>query len=330
MGYQAEKQKIELDIKHIKAIALAVVVGILAILSVFSAVVPPDTWKYYINTPSITQRKAGELRMHFLDVGQGDCTLIEFPDGKVAMIDGGDASSKVELYIMRYLNALRIDKIDYLIVSHADKDHCGALDAVVRNKKILNAYLPTTELDYTCAEYKTFYAELLEEDCAKKVPERYLALGEKETNGYDFLFVYPYAREVSEEGYASKNENSSVLWLDYRGVSALFTGDIPYEVEDDLMRDDRLGVFDFCGVTLSDTEILKVSHHGSASATSLDFLTYLGVETAVISCGKNNAYGHPHDGVLSNLQKASVEIARTDVDGAVMITVSETGEYRIS
>ena len=330
MGYQAEKEKIELDLKRVKAIALAIVVALLAVLCVFSAFVPPETWKYYVNTPALSKRREGELRMHFLDVGQGDCSLIEFPDGKVALIDGGDASSNVELTILRYLNALHIDVIDYLIVTHADKDHCGSLSAVVKHKKILNAYLPTTETQYTCAEYKAFYKELLEEDCTKKISERYLTLGTKEKEGYDFLFLYPYAREVTEDTYASNNESSAVLWLDYHGASALFMGDAPYETEDALMRDHRLGVFDFCNVDLSRSEILKVAHHGSASATGLDFLKYLQTETAVISCGENNPYGHPHASVLSNLQKASVEVARTDINGTIMITMFTSGEYALS
>ena len=163
MSYQAEKRKIEEKLKRIKTAVLCVVLVALFFLCVFSAFVPPDTWKYHVGKPSISKRSEGELRIHFLDVGQGDCTLIELPDGKVVLIDGGDGRESTEMSVMRYLNALDIDTIDHLILTHADADHCGSLAKIVEHKKILNAYLPTTETQYTCAEYKAFYNELLEE-----------------------------------------------------------------------------------------------------------------------------------------------------------------------
>ena len=330
MGYQAEKNLIEEKIKRIKRIVLLFVVVLLASLCVFSAFVPPDTWKYYVNTPNVEKRKDGEMKIHYLDVGQGDCMLIELPDGKVAMIDGGDASSNVKLTILRYLNALQIDTIDYLIVSHADKDHCGALAEVVRQKRILNAYLPTMDIEKACSEYKEFYAEILEEGCSQKLEERYLKIAEKEKDGYDFLFLHPYAKDGSDNDEASDNENSAVLWLDYLGASALFMGDVTKKVESNLIRDDGLDLFQPFGVDLSSVEILKISHHGSEYATDLSFLEYTHTQTAIISCGENNPYSHPSYQVLSNLQKASVTTKRTDKDGTIVVTIHQSGEYSLS
>ena len=145
MGYRAEKLEIEGKIKVVKRVALGVVLVVLTGLCVFSAFMPADTWKHYVGKPEIDKRGEGELRIHFLDVGQGDSTLIELPDGKIVLIDGGNAQEENSTKILRYLNALKIDTIDHLVVSHADSDHCGGLKTVVENKKILTAYLPNTK-----------------------------------------------------------------------------------------------------------------------------------------------------------------------------------------
>ena len=122
---------------------------------------------------------------------------------------------------------------------------------------------------------------------------------------------------------------SSVLWLDYKGVSALFTGDAPFATEEKLLRDDRLGLLTPLGVTLSETEILKVSHHGSADSTSLAFLEYLQTETAILSYGKNNLYGHPSKEVCENLERADVTAYSTEGCGAVVITIEPSGKYTV-
>lgn len=330
MSYQAEKRKIEEKLKRIKTVVLCVLLVALLSLCIFSAFVPPDTWKYHVGKPSVSKRNEGELRIHFLDVGQGDCTLVEFPDGKVALIDGGNGSERTETTVMRYLNALKIDVIDYLIVTHADSDHCGSLDKVVAHKTILNAYLPTAKPEKAGAEYAEFYEKILEEDCAQQHVFRYLSLG---TEAYTFTFLYPYSLESNggkEDLDADDNANSAVLWLDYLGVSALFTGDAPFETEELLMLDDRAGLFDHYGIELTSTEILKVAHHGSMYSTSFEFLRYLDVETAVISCGKNNVYGHPSEEVLENLTDAKAVAYRTDEQGTVMLTIAPSGEYSIS
>ncbi len=325
MGYQEEKQKIEEKIKRVKTVVLCVTLAALLFLCVFSAFVPPVTWKYHVGKPRLSGREEGELRIHFLDVGQGDCTLIEFPDGKVAMIDGGDGRESTATYVLRYLNALGIDTVDHLIVSHADSDHCGSLATVLEYKNILNAYLPATEPENSNDEYAQFYAQLLEEDCTKRYSERYQTLS---GTGYTFAVIYPSNYEETLEGL-DDNVTSSVLWLDYQGASALFTGDVPSEVEELLIRDDQLGLFEPCGVTLRSTEILKISHHGSSDATNAGFLEYLRAKTAVISCGAKNLYGHPTDEVLAALKEMNVDTYRTDEHGSVMITISSDGTYKI-
>ena len=111
------------------------------------------------------------------------------------------------------------------------------------------------------------------------------------------------------------------------GVSFLFTGDASSEVEEVLVRDDGYGFLKEKKVELSSTEILKVAHHGSVNSSSLEFLNYLNLQTAVISCGKDNAYGHPADSVLDKLQMVGADVYRTDEDGHIIVTVKEDGSY---
>ncbi len=335
MGYQAEKNKVEEQEKRVKNVVLYVLVAVLLGLCIFSAFVLPETWKYGVATPKVGKRKEGEMRIHFLDVGQGDATIIELPDGKIAMIDGGDGRESTKTTVLRYLNALKIDTIDYLVVTHADADHCGSLDGVLNYKNVLNAYLPTVSPEKSCQEYAEFYAKLLEKDCEMQYSARKIILN-NDTGKYPYVFsfLYPYSLYANENetGNATTDSNalSSVLWLDYRGTSALFTGDAPFDTEDILIADDGLNMFDARGVELSSTEILKVAHHGSEKSTGLSFLKYLNVETAVISCGQNNAYGHPTQRVLQNLAEVDAKVYRTDLRGTVTITVKETGEYTVS
>ncbi len=263
------------------------------------------------------------MRIHFIDVGQGDCTLIELPDGKVALIDGGDGRTSTKKSVMRYLNALDIDVIDHLVVTHTDRDHCGALDAVFRYKKVVNAYLPHT-YDVDDVEYAEMYALAIEENCSMVDHARSIDLSNAEA-GYTFRFLYPNLPDSS----TVPSLDSAALWLDYKGVSALFYGDGDKKTENILLRDDRAGVLAPFGVRLSSTEILKVAHHGSDGATSQEFVEYLGVKTAVVSCGEDNPYGHPKADVVNRLQEVGAEIYRTDEQGNVIVTVKSDGAYTV-
>jgi competence protein ComEC len=126
------------------------------------------------------------------------------------------------------------------------------------------------------------------------------------------------------------NEMSAGAYFDYQGVGALFAGDISAETEKTIMRDDsELDGFSMRNFDLTSTEILKVAHHGSKYSTSRTWLEYLHTETAVISCGANNPYGHPTDETLSRLTAVGADIWRTDLNGNVVVTITKLGEYKV-
>ncbi len=325
MGYAAEKREAERKWRRCKLVLFIVTLSLLAFLVGVSVFIPPATWKYRVSLPDVDKRKAGEMRVHFLDVGQGDATLIELPDGKIALIDGGDASAKAECALMRYLYALDIDTIDYLILTHADEDHCGSLDIAIRYMRVKRAYIPLASPSIN-EQYAQFYAELVKEkDCVIAYAQNGVDLS---GNDYTFAFLYPYRYDVEtrlEEGKTfdgATNEYSAVLWLEYNEQSVLFTGDLPTTKEEALLAFSSSNVFD---VDLSDTEVLKVGHHGSNHSTGERLLQALNAETAVISCGENE-YGHPDEELLFRLQEAGIKAYRTDRQGNIVFCVSKEGE----
>ena len=330
MGYAAEKKKVEKKIKRVKRNLLYAFLACILALIVVIVVIPPNTWAYRIKLPKTGERADGELRIHFVDVGQGDATVIELPDGKIMLIDGGDGSDTANKSLLRYLNALKVERIDYLLATHADKDHCGGLERVLEYFEASRVFLPFVNPTVNSA-FARFYQALKEKDCAVEYSARSIALSGVD---YRLQFLYPYTSDLQSsvekgEYQEDTNEGSAVVWLEYQGVSALFTGDAPKIVEEKLVRDDKLGLLDSLGIELTSTEILKVAHHGSDDSTGAEFLEYLGVKTAVISCGENNAYNHPSQAVSALLAQKGIDTYRTDKQGSIIATVAQSGSYSL-
>lgn len=329
MGFAAEKEKVEKRLLKYKRIALACVLVVFLAVCVFSAFVPPDTWKYAFGLPKIEKRENGQLRVHFIDVGQGDATLLELPDGKIMLIDGGNGEEANTMALMRYLRKLKIEKIDYLVATHADSDHCGGLTEVVKRKQIGQAFLPKCDLTEN-VQYATFYTQLTRENCAWSYTSRSVNLSADGEFAYTLRCVYPYTLDV-EEGtkFADDNLSASSFWLDYQGASVLLMSDIPQSIENKLVVDDELGAIS--GVSLDSTEILKVAHHGSADATGAQLLASMpALKNAIVSCGAQNSYGHPSEAVRTRLSGAGITLYRTDLQGSIVVTIETNGTYQIT
>lgn len=242
----------------------------------------------------------GKLNVSFINVGQGDCELIQTPKGQTVLIDGGknEATATVE----NYLRSLGIKELDYIIATHEDADHIGSLDAVVRDFEVGKVYMPKLPEDKTTNTFHDFAlavkAKGLKFDQAKAGIS--LDLG----NNIGATFVGPVKAIYKED-----NDYSAVLRLTYGSTSYLFTGDAESASENDMIAS---------GQDLKST-VLKVGHHGSQFSTSDAFLNKVGPKYAVISVGQNS-YGHPTAEVLSRLSQHGVQVYRTDQSGTVVAT----------
>ena len=322
MNYAKEREIAIRKKRKAKIIVLAVVAVLVVALTVLSCCIPMGTWKYRVALPKVGQRLDGELRIHFLDVGQGDATVIELPDGKTVLVDGGDDTDPNKTTLLRYLNALKIEVIDYLIVTHADADHCGGLDTVLKYKQVRNAYVPNIQSS-TGVQYEEFYTALEKENCQTHTLARMKVC--KETP-YALSLLAPYSTDEEDETL-DDNARSGVAWLHYQGVGVLLMGDAPKAVETALVADARNGLLQAFAPALTQTQIIKVAHHGSNTSTTAEFLKYVNAETAIISCGKNNVYGHPSKETLDVLEEAEITTYRTDTQGHIVVTISDDGNY---
>lgn len=251
----------------------------------------------------IADPNEGFLVAHFIDVGQGDACLLELPSGETMLIDGGDRSAYDVL--KEYLEDQYIERIDYLIATHPHADHIGGLIGIVDEFPIGKIYMPRV-----AHNTKTF-EEFLEAIKRKglKITSAKAGVTIETGDGLEAVFVAP-----CNDDYQNLNDYSAVLKLTYGEVSFLFTGDAEEISEREMLAGDH---------SLK-AEVLKVGHHGSVTSTTEEFLAAVSPAVAVISCGQDNSYGHPHREVLERLISGGVEILRTDLQGHIVITSSDT------
>ena len=235
------------------------------------------------------------LYVHYIDVGQGDSELI-CCGGEYMLVDAGEPSAADA--VLDYLNSHGIEKLEYIVCSHAHADHCGGLDAVVENFEVGTVF--TSPYAGSTPSYGIFTEAVEANGLELTVP----TLGESYTLGEArFEFIGPL------EQYDNLNDDSLVMRLEYGDTSFLFTGDMTSKAERDLVED---------GANVK-CDVLKVGHHGSSGSSSYRFLYEAQPKIAVISCEAGNSYGHPHEETLSRLNDADAEIYRTDLEGSIVI-----------
>ena len=235
------------------------------------------------------------LYVHYIDVGQGDSELV-CCNGEYMLIDAGEPGASDA--VLEYLDALGIDKLDYLVCTHGHSDHCGGLDAVVESLEVETVF--TSPYTGDSASYEIFTDAVYDAGLELTVPE----LGESYSLGEArFSFLGPL------EDYDNTNDDSLVIRLEYGDTSFLFTGDMTAKAEKDLIND---------GARLR-CDVLKVGHHGSSGSSCYQFLYEAQPSIGVISCEKGNRYGHPHEETLSRLYDADVTVFRTDLEGSIVI-----------
>ena len=257
-----------------------------------------------------TAYNGNNLIVHFLDVGQADSILIQLPGSKCMLIDAGNDSDSD--YIINYLDKLNIGCIDYLIATHPHEDHIGGMDEIIEKYDIGRFLVPDLPDTYTNTKY---YQAVLDAAEVKNIIPTSVSSssGNIIDDGETIVTVIaPYYRAL----YSDLNNCSVCLRLQYYQTVMLFMGDASQESEADIL--------DYTGINLK-ADILKIGHHGSKESSSQSFLKKVQPATAVISCGKNNKYGHPHSETLERLKTIGATVYRTDNIGTIVITCDNSG-----
>lgn len=247
-----------------------------------------------LNYEKINCKINDKLLINFVDVGQGDCTLIRSKN-KTIIIDGGGSSDKDynigKNIDIPYLLDRRINKIDYLIVSHFDTDHVGGLLDIMEELKVKNAVISKQGED--SENYNMF------KKIAKKKKINVLVVQQGDVLNIDdninLNILWPISSKLINENVL--NNNSIVCKLCYKNFSMLFTGDIEEIAEKQILLEYKTNP------KVLDSTILKVAHHGSKSSSIQEFLNIIKPNIAIIGVGKNNKFGHPNDGVMDRLNK---------------------------
>jgi len=248
-------------------------------------------------------KSRGELRVTFLDVGQGDAALLTFPDGRNALIDAGPRGFKYDAgkwVIAPYLKREGITDIHALIVSHADSDHLGGVPYILRNFRVHEVWDNGREKD------TRLFREYLSLVDSLNIKRRIFQAGTIIT---DFNPVQIYVLHPSGQTNLSANDASLSLKITYRDIDFLFMGDVEEASEHQISRFEDL----------LKSEVLKVSHHGSKTSSNRRLLDLVEPELAVISVGGMNRFGHPHAEVLERLRSIQSKILRTDRDAAILL-----------
>ena len=253
-----------------------------------------------------------DLTIYFIDVGQGDSTLIVTPNHKTILIDGGGTEFESDFDIGKQtllpeILGQRITKIDYLLISHFDSDHATGV-AQILGKIDVSSIILTRQL-----EENDIYRHILSIAKEKKIKLIYVKEGDVlKIGGIKISIIHPENKLMINN---PMNNNSIVCKVEYNSFSMLLTGDIEMEAEELILRKN---------INLK-ADVLKVAHHGSKTSTTGEFLKAINPKVALIGVGKNNNFGHPSNEVIQRLKENGTRIYRTDENGEISITVNKKG-----
>ena len=234
--------------------------------------------------------------VYYLDVSQGDSSIIRYKD-KVYMIDTGGKVNSNYLYTnntIKMLKSYGYSYVDYLILTHGDFDHMGEAINLVNNFKV-------EKVIFNCGPYNDLEQELIKV-LDKKHIKYYSCIKELNIDKNKLYFL-------QTKEYDNENDNSNVIYTVINGYKFLFMGDASITTENEILNK----------YSISNIDVLKVGHHGSKTSSSKEFINEINPNYSIISVGKNNRYGHPNKEVLDNLNDSKVY--RTDQDGSIMLKI---------
>lgn len=276
------------------------------------------------------------LDIHFIDVGQGDSILIEFPDGKNMLIDGGDTSNDAKNAVINCLSTEGVSVLDYVMLTHTDTDHVGSLDDVLDAVSIKNLYIPditasnglpnedTIDGSISTLAYERFMDRVLTETYMEGSVSTAVNVICNQgiltiTDELYLMTIYcpeaSYYDDINNNSSAEdKNNMSPTCVLTYAGRVIVLTGDSDEDAEQRFV--------DYLGTNIVNADVLKVAHHGGAESSNQFFLDAIDAEYAIISCGIGNSYDHPRQAAINRLIASGVDyILRTDINSDILLRI---------
>ncbi len=282
-----------------KIITVAAVL-LVAVLSLFLTknFIPIDKVFEESGLRNTQQASADKMYVSFIDVGQGNCTLLRC-GGKAILVDSGEVGAAQT--VINYIKNLGIDELNCVLVTHPHTDHMGAMTKILYEFKIDDLIMPEIpeEIIPTNKTYEKFLTAV--SDNAGNV----IAAKPGETYSYGEMKLEIFA---PLRDYDNLNDMSAVSRISYGDTSVMFTGDATTTVEKDLLKKN---------INYSAT-VLNVGHHGSKTSSSEAWLRAVNPKYAVICCGVNNDYGHPHSLITKRLEEFGIEYFETDLLGTIV------------
>ena len=248
-----------------------------------------------------------ELKIHFIDVGQGESILVETPKGKAALIDTGNIISGFKAG--QYLQNLGIKHLNYIILTHSHLDHIGGIFTIAQSVGFDNIAdngrkLPESDI------YEA-YERLVRNSGKYKV----FSSGDSfQLDQINFKVLWPPSDPGSE---GDLNVNSLVIMVKYKNFACLLTGDLTTEAEKVLLEK----------ASGLKADILKIGHHGADDASSSDFLKAVSAKLAIISVSADNRWGYPQPAAIARIKDAGSEILRTDREGTIVFKIDQKGNF---
>ncbi|MBQ8761788.1 MAG: MBL fold metallo-hydrolase [Clostridia bacterium] len=354
-GKSKSTKKYGLVFSKVRVTIFLVICAIMAATLPFSKFLENNVISLFVDAEQVTDYTTAldkDFVVHFVDVGQGDCIMLELPDGTKGIIDAGDNKTESETHLVEYAKNYIFENdtsltFDFLIATHADADHIGGLDVVFENFQVNKVYRPMTfyinekstatddqkaltEAEKLLAKEQGISGEIDEHNQkSTKVLYEFISLANAEPNceivfsedghiiedtttGYKLQFYGPI-----DQTYSDVNDYSPVIVCSYKGYSIALTGDAETEAETDLVRD----------YNLPNVDALKLGHHGSRTSTTQAFLEEIDPEMVFICVGEGNKYNHPHQEVLDRVAAYGIDkVYRTDLFGDILFAIGQDAE----
>ena len=319
-------------IKLIISLSVAIIVAVsLIVTNIF---VPVRYLGTYINF-SKDRIPQDTMRIRYINVGYGDSTLVELPDGKTLLVDGGTGTYANVHKLLKLLNSSGIDKIDYLVCTSVKSEHCGGLAEIIKYKPVGTAFIPYVKNKNLTDEYAAFYSSLTESGTTTEIAEYGKGIYSHEY-GYRFFFLSPTVHESTDSEYNLMNSvptrdnidaASIVLWIEYSDRGFLFLSDATPTVQDKIARnmlvESNKYVFDGMELTFSKCSVIKAASHCGPNSLQASLYDIIQPEVAIIPVGKN-AQRSPSLEEISVLQLyVGDRLFRTDLSGTITVTVKD-------